>query len=537
MSAADPTVPQRVRVAVIGAGQAGLSAAYFLHRAGLVSGDAEGFVVLDHNPGPGGAWQHRWPTLRLSTVNGVHDLPGLSMAAVIADLVDREGDVPAARAVPAYFGAYEEEFALDVRRPVGVRQVHGAGTGEPPGFRIETSHGTLHADGIVNATGTWERPFWPYYPGQESFRGRQLHTADYRGPEEFAGRHVLVVGGGISALNLLTEISEVTTTSWVTRTPPRWSDEPFTPQRGREAVARVEDRVRVGLPPRSVVSVTGLMKTPALVRAEERGALERRDMFDRIDADGAVWDDGRTLAADVIVWCTGFRSALDHLAPLHLRGSGGGIVMDGRLATRVAARPRLHLLGYGPSASTIGANRGGRAAARELLDTLAGKDPDPIDLELGDGSVIRAASLRQEITDEDAFRAAHRHDPALELIIATAAGRHADARREAEELLAGEPDSVRFRALWADLLRDTGQLAEAERVHDELLATADEARRPVLLQHLAKVHFAAGRPAEAADLFARAHELRRRAGAAESLLASSALGLVRARQELERSER
>jgi hypothetical protein len=42
--------------------------------------------------------------------------------------------------------------------------------------------------------------------------------------------------------------------------------------------------------------------------------------------------------------------------------------MDG---TRVMAEPRLHLVGYGPSASTIGANRAGPSAVRELLRTLA----------------------------------------------------------------------------------------------------------------------------------------------------------------------
>ena len=46
--------------------------------------------------------------------------------------------------------------------------------------------------------------------------------------------------------------------------------------------------------------------------------------------------------------------------------------MTGRLATQVAADPRVHLVGYGPSASTIGANRAGRAAARELTQYLKG---------------------------------------------------------------------------------------------------------------------------------------------------------------------
>ena len=98
-------------------------------------------------------------------------------------------------------------------------------------------------------------------------------------------------------------------------------------------------------------------------------------MFASIEPDGVRWADGTFVHADVILWCTGFRSALDHLAPLRLRGPGGGITMTGRLATRVAADPRIHLVGYGPSASTIGANRAGLAAATEALEFLHSSDP------------------------------------------------------------------------------------------------------------------------------------------------------------------
>jgi hypothetical protein len=71
--------------------------------------------------------------------------------------------------------------------------------------------------------------------------------------------------------------------------------------------------------------------------------------------------------ADVILWATGFRAALDHLAPLRLREPGGGIQLEGTRSVRDA---RIHLVGYGPSASTIGANRAGRAAAREIKGLL-----------------------------------------------------------------------------------------------------------------------------------------------------------------------
>ena len=236
--------------------------------------------------------------------------------------------------------------------------------------RIEADRGNFSARGAIHATGTWETAYIPDYPGANRFKGRQLHTKDYRTAEEFAGKHVIVVGGGISAIQLLDEVSRVTTTTWVTRRPPEFRPGPFTEDRGRAAVALVEERVRRGLPPNSVVSVTGLPITPAIEAMRARGVLNRLPMFSEILEDGVRWPDGTVLRADVILWCTGFRSSLDHLAPLMLGEPGGGITMTGKLATQVARDPRVHLVGYGPSASTIGANRAGAAAARELMAFL-----------------------------------------------------------------------------------------------------------------------------------------------------------------------
>lgn len=366
-------------VVVIGAGRAGLSAAYGLRRAGLEPGP--GFVMLDAEDGPGGAWRHRWPTLRVDTTHRISDLPGLPFAPVstsstggsAASTTGRSaaGDPtrPAAKVVPAYFAEYERAFDLRVRRPVrvhAVRDTDAATGGED--LLVETSDATWRTRALINATGSWTRPFRPRYPGQDGFRGRQLHPAEYRGPEEFAGARVVVVGGGTSAVQLLLEIAPVAAaTSWVTRRPPEFREEAFDADAGRAAVARVEERVRGGLPPESVVGVTGLALTPAVRAARDAGVLERLPMFDEITPDGVRWADGWFVAADVILWATGWRAALGHLAPLRLRGPGGGIAVDG---TRVRAEPRVHLVGYGPSASTIGANRAGRTAAREVLALL-----------------------------------------------------------------------------------------------------------------------------------------------------------------------
>jgi len=361
-SAVPPGVAIKTEIVVIGAGQAGLSSAYHLVQHGLVP--VRDFIVLDLSPGPGGAWQYRWPSLTLSTVNRVHDLPGMEFS----EAVDTSAlSVEAATAVPRYYRAYEEKFGLNVYRPVVVKLVTWRGER----FRVETDRETFSARGIINATGTWETPYIPDYPGRELFGGRQLHTRDYKSASDFAGQHVVIVGGGISAIQLLNEISLVTSTTWVTRRPPQWRTTPFQPEDGRAAVKLVEDRVRAGLPANSVVSVTGLPRSPMVEAMEARGVLKRLPMFEAITPTGVRWADGSEQRADVILWCTGFKSSLDHLEPLMLREASGGILMGGRLATQVVKEPRIHLAGYGPSASTIGANRAGAAAAAELLATLA----------------------------------------------------------------------------------------------------------------------------------------------------------------------
>ncbi|TMR02612.1 pyridine nucleotide-disulfide oxidoreductase, partial [Nonomuraea turkmeniaca] len=186
---------------------------------------------------------------------------------------------------------------------------------------------------------------------------------------------VVVVGGGASAMHVLSEIAGIAAaTTWVTRRPPVFRDDDFGEDARRAAVALVEERVRAGLPPGSVVGITGLGYTPVVSEALAKGALDRLPMFQRITADGVAWADGRRQRADTIIWATGFRSALDHLAPLRLREPGGGIKVDG---TQVVREPALQLVGYGPSASTIGANRAGREAARNVRAYLTARPARP----------------------------------------------------------------------------------------------------------------------------------------------------------------
>jgi cation diffusion facilitator CzcD-associated flavoprotein CzcO len=155
----------------------------------------------------------------------MHDTHGV---AALRGLAAPTGEGRANQVVPAYFADYEARFQLPVVRPVRVRGVAPLAHGR---LEVTGSGGTWRTRTVVNATGTWSRPFIPHYRGVDTFRGRQLHTATYAGAGELAGGHVVVVGGGASAVQLLAEISEVATTTWVTADRRHGARRPSTPQR------------------------------------------------------------------------------------------------------------------------------------------------------------------------------------------------------------------------------------------------------------------------------------------------------------------
>lgn len=359
---------------VIGGGQAGLSAGYHLGRRGFVGVAAEPageptagrtFVVLDAEAGAGGAWRHRWESLRMATVNGIFDLPDFPKPPI-------DPAEPSRTAVPDYFAAFEQVANLPILRPVAVTAVTRADADPAGDLLVESTAGRWRTRAVVNATGTWNNPVRPRYPGQETFLGRQLHTREYVSAEELAGLRVAVVGGGISAVQLLAEISEVATTFWYTRREPVFRDGDFRPEvEGRAIIARVAADVAAGNPTGSVVSYTDLAWTPYARAARERGALRRRPMFTAVEPRGVREADGSRTEVDAILWATGFKASLAHLDPLGLRNERGGITLRG---TRVADEPRVHLIGFGPSQSTVGANRAGREAAREVARLTADRD-------------------------------------------------------------------------------------------------------------------------------------------------------------------
>jgi len=327
-----------VDVVVVGAGRSGLGAARYLRHQGLASVGDDGwedarstFVVLDDAVSGCGPWRNLW--MPLAAMGPARNLPGLPLTE--ADL-----SLPASAVLPEYFARYEATYTLGVLRPVRVDQV--ADDGER--LAVHTHQGDdeviWRTRGLVNATGSWSRPFWPRHLGQDTFTGRQLHQCDVHDLDELADGHVVVVGSGPGVVHLVAALAHVTTVTWATSAFPQVTDEDW---------------------------------TPTVMAASEYGVLTPRPMFDRIGRKGVWfgpdevpkgWADGPAhVAAHTIVWATGFRPALAHLAPLHLR-LGSPEAIDG---PQVLADPRIQLVG---SCAPVADPAGSRVAVRNLRRLL-----------------------------------------------------------------------------------------------------------------------------------------------------------------------
>lgn len=342
-----------IDIVIIGGGQAALAAAFYLKRG------QKDFVILDDQPTPGGSWTRVWPSLRLFSPGEFASLPGRPMPAW------PHGFPPAAH-VAQYLADHEQRYALPVQRPVRVTSV----TRDGDHLLVASEHHHWRARHVISATGTWQRPFWPTYPGAHSFKGRQIHTVDYRQPTDFTDQRVVIVGGGNSGAQLLADISTEASTTWVTTRPPRFLPDDVDGRALFQLATKRATAIAAGLPdPDGIADLGDVVMVPEVKGARDRGVLHAAPMFDRLTPDGVAWG-SQHQDADAIVWATGFRPALAHLRPLTLHERDGTIAMDG---TRSAKEPRLHLLGYGDwtgpgSATILGVGRTAKAVVSELID-------------------------------------------------------------------------------------------------------------------------------------------------------------------------
>jgi putative flavoprotein involved in K+ transport len=183
-------------IIVIGAGQAGLAAAYELGRRG------HEVLVLEANDRVGDTWRGRYASLRLYSPAGADTLPGYPFPLPARSF-------PTGQQMGDYLEAYVAHHRLAVRTGVSVEQLDDAGAAGADGgsFRITTNRGALAADRVVVATGGFNRPRVPEFTAELDPAIRQLHSSEYRSPDQLRDGAVLVVGFSHSGADIAHEVA------------------------------------------------------------------------------------------------------------------------------------------------------------------------------------------------------------------------------------------------------------------------------------------------------------------------------------------
>ena len=182
----------RIRVVVVGAGQAGLAVSRELTQAGVTH------VVFEKGK-VGQTWRGRWDSFCLVTPNWSVQLPGRPY--------DREE--PDGFMVRDDVVAYLEGYATGFKAPVqeGI-EVVSPQPGRDGGFLLETSSGQIRARTVVLSTGAYQRPHRPAGAATLPTELLQIDAEDYRNPADLPPGPVLVVGSGQSGCQMAEELHE-----------------------------------------------------------------------------------------------------------------------------------------------------------------------------------------------------------------------------------------------------------------------------------------------------------------------------------------
>ena len=287
-------------VIVVGAGQSGLAAARAVRDAGLHP------VVLEAGDRPAGSWPHYYDSLRAFSPARYSAMPGFPM--------DGDPDrYPTRDEVADYLDRYAQHLGVDLRTHTRVTAVEG----DEHGFLVHTADGdALAAAGVVAASGSFGSPIIPNLPGQDAFAGELLHVATYRSPAPYAGKRVIVVGGGNSGVQIAYELAAVADLTLATLAPVH-----FLPQviRGRDLHHWLDVTGFDRLPAawlRHIVRKPLVLDTGHYREAIASGQVERRAMFTGFDGDVVIWADGEREHVDAVIFATGYRPSVDYLRPL-----------------------------------------------------------------------------------------------------------------------------------------------------------------------------------------------------------------------------
>ncbi|MFE6104921.1 flavin-containing monooxygenase [Streptomyces laurentii] len=330
-------MPPPCRVAVIGAGAAGLATTKALLDAGIEP------VTYEKGDRPGGLWARdnasglspAYASLHLNTSKGRTEFADHPMPA-------HWPDYPSADLIAGYLAGYSDTYGVTEHLRFGttVTRVERDEDGHGWTVTTETGGGTEsgeHVDAVVVANGhNWDpRLPEPAYPG--TFDGTQIHAHDYRTAETFRDRRVLVVGMGNSAMDIAVDAS------YVARGPvllsarhgvhiiPKYlfgrpSDATgaalaVLPWRLRQRLAETMLRLAVGTPQSYGLPAPagGLFQnhptiSDTILHRLTHGEVAARPGIARLDGDQVTFTDGTTAGVDVIVWATGYRVTIPFLS-------------------------------------------------------------------------------------------------------------------------------------------------------------------------------------------------------------------------------
>jgi putative flavoprotein involved in K+ transport len=186
-------MPTHVESVIVGAGHAGLTMSSFLARAGREH------VLLERRSTLGGGWQDRWDAFRLVTPNWAATFPGFAY-----DGADPDGFMPRDD-IAGRVAAYADRIAAPVVLDAGVERLSARADG---GFRLETTQGSVEADQVVVASGTYAVPFMPAIADELPSRVLQMHSHAYRNEASLPPGAVLVVGSAQTGVQIAEELGE-----------------------------------------------------------------------------------------------------------------------------------------------------------------------------------------------------------------------------------------------------------------------------------------------------------------------------------------
>ncbi|MFS0897961.1 flavin-containing monooxygenase [Mycolicibacterium litorale] len=351
-----PSAERDETVVIVGAGPCGISIARQLKHQQKI--DA---VILDRASAPASAWRGRYDGFRLNTCGYWSHLPGQPIPRKYGRWPKRDDMVD-------YFDDYVRRQGLRLRLGVTVTRVDRADAR----WRITTDGDAYCADAVVIATGNYHTPALPAWPGMEGYPGELLHSADYRNPWPFAGRDVLVVGSGNSAVDIALQLSDRVAgrVRLAVRHPPHLVPrsaagipvDAFSTalhrlpvpvlDRAAALVSRLwfGDLTSAGLPaPRRGIYTAlleeGSIPTLAdeLVPRIKQGRIEVVPAVESFDAADVVLADGRTIRPEVVIGATGYRHGLEPLVGhLDVLDEEGAPVVNGL----PGAAPGLWFAGY-----------------------------------------------------------------------------------------------------------------------------------------------------------------------------------------------